>query len=209
MRGTEFVASGHDEECDGQAPVNASGTRVSLHTDDPISLAALNSWLSPRPEIVLVRQDEQVAVLINAAEPVEWPCAADVPKVLVADSLDERRAAGLADFGVVEVLPRSIVSGDQLVSSVLRAATGPQVTGDALHHGFRQAVTGEPHAGGLSARETDVLRLLAEGWATPQIAVELGCSERTVTNVIYGLTTRLGLRNRPHAVAYAIRTGAI
>jgi DNA-binding CsgD family transcriptional regulator len=44
---------------------------------------------------------------------------------------------------------------------------------------------------------------------TLEIAQELSFSERTVKNVIAGMTTRLNLRNRPHAVAYAMRAGVI
>jgi DNA-binding NarL/FixJ family response regulator len=43
---------------------------------------------------------------------------------------------------------------------------------------------------------------------TPEIAVELCYSERTVKNIIHGVLTRLRLRNRTQAVAYAVRSGA-
>ena len=61
----------------------------------------------------------------------------------------------------------------------------------------------------LTPREIDVLRLMADGLDTNEIAGELCYSERTVKNVIYGVTHRLKLRNRSHAVAYALRTGMI
>ncbi len=54
-----------------------------------------------------------------------------------------------------------------------------------------------------------MLRLMADGMDTAEIAQKLCYSERTVKNVIYGVTSRLNLRNRPHAVAYAMRAGAI
>ena len=62
---------------------------------------------------------------------------------------------------------------------------------------------------GLAPREVDVLRLMAEGWDTAEIAEKLSYSERTVKNVVYAVMSRLGLRNRPHAVAYALRAGVI
>jgi DNA-binding NarL/FixJ family response regulator len=62
---------------------------------------------------------------------------------------------------------------------------------------------------GFSGRELDVLRLLSEGWDTAEIAEKLAYSERTVKNVIHDITTRLQLRNRSHAVAYAVRQGLI
>jgi DNA-binding NarL/FixJ family response regulator len=62
---------------------------------------------------------------------------------------------------------------------------------------------------GLSDREVRVLQLVADGWDTAEIAGELCYSERTVKNILHDLTTRLQLRNRSHAVAYALREGLI
>ncbi|HEV3170752.1 MAG TPA: LuxR C-terminal-related transcriptional regulator, partial [Actinocrinis sp.] len=62
---------------------------------------------------------------------------------------------------------------------------------------------------GLEPREIAVLRLLADGWGTPEIAVRLAYSERTVKNIIHGVLTRLRLQNRTQAVAYAMRSGVL
>jgi DNA-binding CsgD family transcriptional regulator len=44
---------------------------------------------------------------------------------------------------------------------------------------------------------------------TNEIAAKLNYSERTIKTIIHTMMTRLGLRNRPHAVAYAMRVGAL
>ena len=62
---------------------------------------------------------------------------------------------------------------------------------------------------GWSPREIEVLRLLAEGLSTREVARRLAYSERTIKNVVYDLTTRYGLRNRTHAVAVAVRAGVV
>jgi DNA-binding CsgD family transcriptional regulator len=54
-----------------------------------------------------------------------------------------------------------------------------------------------------------VLRLLADGCDTAEIAQRLAYSEPTIKNVIQRLFERLKVRNRPHAVAVALRTGII
>ena len=62
---------------------------------------------------------------------------------------------------------------------------------------------------GLTDREKGVLKLVAEGWGTSEIAATLSYSERTVKSVLHDITSRLNLRNRSHAVAYAVRQGLI
>ena len=63
--------------------------------------------------------------------------------------------------------------------------------------------------GGLTHRELRVLRLLADGYSTAEIASALAYSERTIKNAIHDLTTRLQLRNRSHAVAFRGPAGLI
>ncbi|MEU9120896.1 response regulator transcription factor [Streptomyces sp. NPDC048506] len=64
-------------------------------------------------------------------------------------------------------------------------------------------------ASGLTTREVEVLRLVAEGHDLNYVAQQLRYSERTVKKVLYGMTKRFNLRNRAHAVSYAIRSGLI
>ncbi|WP_223839227.1 response regulator transcription factor [Saccharopolyspora pogona] len=62
---------------------------------------------------------------------------------------------------------------------------------------------------GLASREVDVLRLISEGFDLKEIAQKLAYSERTIKNIIYQVMKRQGLRNRAHAVSFAIRSGLI
>jgi DNA-binding NarL/FixJ family response regulator len=66
-----------------------------------------------------------------------------------------------------------------------------------------------PRRSALRSREVDVLRLVAEGYDTAEIARTLSYSERTIKKVLHEMTMRLQLRNRSHAVAYALRAGLI
>jgi DNA-binding NarL/FixJ family response regulator len=61
----------------------------------------------------------------------------------------------------------------------------------------------------LSVREANVLRLLADGLSTAEVAGRLNYSERTIKNVLHDVVTRRGLRNRTQAVAHAIRNGVL
>ena len=76
---------------------------------------------------------------------------------------------------------------------------------------LRRGVVLDPFAAPatLSTREQDVIRLLADGRDTAEIASTLCYSERTVKGVIHEVTSRLQLRNRSHVVAFALRNEMI
>ena len=102
----------------------------------------------------------------------------------------------------------------QAIAAVLRgeAAIDPAVQHhvvDALAH----STTAEQGAGevqlpdGLTAREAEVLTLVAEGLSNAEIAARLVVSEATVKSHINHLFTKTGVRDRAQAVTYAYRHG--
>ena len=62
---------------------------------------------------------------------------------------------------------------------------------------------------GLTERETDVLRLLAEGKANKEIARLLGIGERTVKSHVSSILAKLGVQSRTQAALYATRAGLV
>jgi DNA-binding NarL/FixJ family response regulator len=185
---------------------------------DAFTVAGLVNQLSAKPEVRVVRRGELtgrgallVAIDRLAGQELTLLTAAGVPKVLVTDHLREDGLRMVLGHRVVSVLSRAEATGDRLAAELVTAATGdgtmPQdVLSDLLD---RVRGSGRGRQPRLSPREVDVLRLMADGWDTPDIANQLCYSERTVKNVIYALTSRLKLRNRPHAVAFAVRSGLI
>jgi DNA-binding CsgD family transcriptional regulator len=61
----------------------------------------------------------------------------------------------------------------------------------------------------LTAREKQVLRLVADGHPTREVARQLCYSERTIKNVIHDAVMKLNARSRSQAVAEAVRAGLI
>jgi DNA-binding CsgD family transcriptional regulator len=61
----------------------------------------------------------------------------------------------------------------------------------------------------LTARELEVLALIASGLTDPEVAVALTVSVATVRTHVRHVRTKLGVRSRAHAVAVAIRAGMI
>lgn len=202
--------------------------RVAIEARDDLSMTGLTSYLGNRPEITLVPAGERAeadVVVVAAdrltAEMVSGLCrAADevpVPVVVVLDELGGADVLTVAECRIVAVLPRATVTGDTVLRSVLAAASGgaampPNVVAELLEHVRRlrrELAAPATESGRLTAREIEVLRLMADGLDTAEIAGMLSYSERAIKNVFYGITGRLGLRNRPHAVAYALRKGMI
>ncbi|GAA3838298.1 LuxR C-terminal-related transcriptional regulator [Saccharothrix violaceirubra] len=202
--------------------------RVVVQAADQLSAAGLVGFLEARPEIVVLdadRRDEaDVAVLAvgRLDEEVEaglrrLAARAPVPVVLVLDEIEETDVLTAAECRVVALLPRSGATGERVARGVLAAASGggvmpPGMVADLLDHVRRlrrQLTAPASERGRLTTREVEVLRLMADGLDTAEIATTLSYSERTIKNVFYGITSRLNLRNRPHAVAYALRRGVI
>ncbi|WP_307863998.1 response regulator transcription factor [Kribbella aluminosa] len=67
----------------------------------------------------------------------------------------------------------------------------------------------DPGNDGLTARETEVLRLIARGLSNPEIAGQLFISEATVKTHINNTFAKIGARHRAEAVRYAFRKGIV
>ncbi|HKT37743.1 MAG TPA: response regulator transcription factor, partial [Ktedonobacterales bacterium] len=61
----------------------------------------------------------------------------------------------------------------------------------------------------LTERETDVLRLVADGESNKQIARDLNITEQTVKSHVSSIFSKLGVQSRTQATLYAIRTGLV
>jgi len=137
-------------------------------------------------------------LVLNNPWPVGLPGAYELglADVLVRSEIDPARL-GRVIVAVArddaEPAPRNRVDGHARISPAQFETLGSSALG--------------PH--GLNDREVEAIRLLASGMGIREIGLELSYSERTVKNILYALTTRLGLRNRTQAVAYAARMGAI
>ncbi|MFQ6147094.1 helix-turn-helix domain-containing protein [Streptomyces seoulensis] len=137
------------------------------------------------------------------------------PVLLVANDIDERHLLKAVDQGVVGVLLRGEVGYADILRAVRCALDGespmpPSMVRSLVDRLQSLRSTSRPDPGAaLSPREADVLRLVADGLSTAEVADRLNYSERTIKNVLHDVIVRLKLRNRTQAVAYAIRSGAL
>ncbi|WP_188991012.1 helix-turn-helix transcriptional regulator [Saccharopolyspora thermophila] len=203
--------------------------RVAVWASDPITRTGLTELLLGRAEVFVAtdRFPSDVDVLVFAADGVTPEVMANMrkaaaesaaPAVLVARQLERSALMRAVECRVVAVLHRNTATGERLMEAIRIAADGggalpTNLLGELLRQveNLHREVL-EPrglNSAGFTAREIDVLRLLAEGWDTEEIGKKLCYSERTVKNIIYAMTSRLNLRNRPQLVAYGLRVGVI
>ncbi len=207
------------------------GQRISVYIygNDPILQAGVGSQLRASPDVVVVDQSEldEADVAIVVADLVDETVLrilraiqrGSAPRtVLIAAALDESTVIAAAEAGVSGLLRRSEVTSERLLEVVGKVAAGEAaVPSDLLARlldqvGRLQRQVLSPRGlrfSGLSEREIEVLRLLADGLDTGEIARRLSYSERTIKAVLHDVTARFQLRSRAHAVAYAVREGLI
>jgi two-component system NarL family response regulator len=111
------------------------------------------------------------------------------------------------------------VGMDELTDAIQRVHAGEAIVAPSmavrLLEEFRtlaeQAPAEMPQAQleGLSERETDVLRLVAQGLSNKEIADVLSLSEHTVKSHLQSILDKLQLRSRAHAAAYAVQAGLV
>ena len=200
-----------------------------VYATDPLSEAGIVSRLRPQPEIELVAEDEISKAVVGTV--VADAVDANVIRVIrsiqhlgctrvaiVIPDPDDSVILTLLEAGVCGILRRAEASSTALVTLIESAARGegslpPDLLGRLLHQvGQLQRQVLAPRGltmTGLTEREIDVLRLVAEGFDTEEISEKLAYSQRTIKTVIHDVTTRLCLRNRTHAVAWAFREGLI
>ncbi len=203
--------------------------QVYVATSDPVSRAGIASQLRGHHglETVEERQLDASVVALVVSDQVDEDCAQTIRTlkrrgvervVLIVTRVDDNGLLSALEAGARGVLRRSQTTPDNLLEAVRAAASGegalpPDLLGRLLDQvGRLQRQVLNPRGltfAVLTDREIKVLKLLAEGLDTAEVGRRLYYSERTVKNIVHDVTSRLNLRNRTQAVAYALRQGLI
>ncbi|KUO05528.1 helix-turn-helix transcriptional regulator [Streptomyces caeruleatus] len=214
------------------AGAQSAAIGVAVHAADPVSGEGAVACLRDTPGITLVppaRRREADVLLITVHQTtediVEWMEQAatestnpEMRIVLIAETISEHYLMRAVASGLVGFVSREEADRDRVVKTIRdssrdRALVPEKMVGWLLEQVRTiQRTVLVPHGlavGGLLEREVEVLRLLADGLDTVEIAKQLSYSERTIKNIVSGMLTRLNLRNRSHAVAYAMKCGAL
>jgi DNA-binding NarL/FixJ family response regulator len=138
----------------------------------------------------------------------------DAAIVLLAEVSDARSIARLLRSGVRAILSRESAA-DDVLSAIYAAYDGlvllSTATADRLAgvFGDQLAEVDDELSEEITSRETEVLRMLAEGLVNKDIAARLGISEHTVKFHISSILDKLGASTRTEAVTLGIRRGLI
>jgi DNA-binding NarL/FixJ family response regulator len=188
----------------------------SLPQIGPVSGADTVSEAWARPELadadlVIVDADAQQAHVFVRYVRAEF----GTPSLASGSGWELDEIASLIEAGAVGVLSKDSLTPETLEANVRAALHGAGVLPSEMMAQLLGApdsglgATNGLSAGQLNAREQQVLRLIADGHGTREVAAQLSYSERTIKNVLHDVVTKLGARSRSHAVAHAVRAGII
>ncbi|GLY46837.1 helix-turn-helix transcriptional regulator [Lentzea sp. NBRC 102530] len=202
--------------------------QAAVFAADPLTNAGLVALLHEFGGITvlegeLVRQAEVAFIVTRTVDTETLSLLSAVTRattahiVLVVGKLRESDLPVLLSSRIHRVLDHATLSSIDLVEAAFAARRADDVLRrydeaqraarlrDQYH--FVNDDAEERHR--FTPREIAVLRLLADGVSTHEVATRLSFSVRTVRNIIAQMMTRVGLTNRSHAVARAIRLQAI
>jgi DNA-binding NarL/FixJ family response regulator len=210
-------------------------TRVLVVDDHEMFSEALALLLSRQTDVRLVgsaRDAEEALRLLDGGDPDVVLMDLDLPGIDGIEATRQiRRASPRAKVvvlsGIVdtETIADALAAGacgyvpktravDELLDVVRRAAAGELVMPERhlapvleqLHSG-RAAPTGQRALKRLTPRETEILRAIAAGDSTSQVAAQLGISSLTVQSHVKSILAKLGVHSKIEAVTLAWRHG--
>ena len=191
------------------------GIRMVLDLDPQLEVVgeasngeeALRQARRLKPDVVLMDLVMPVMDGVEATGEIrrELP---DTEVVALTSVLEDASVTGAIRAGAIGYLLKN-TGGDELCQAIKAAAAGQvQLAPEAaarLMHEVRIPETPEA----LTERETEVLKLLAQGQANKQIARSLYIGEKTVKTHVRKILMKLGVRSRTQAALYAARNGLV
>ncbi|GAA3598394.1 LuxR C-terminal-related transcriptional regulator [Streptomyces osmaniensis] len=201
---------------------------VFIDAEDPLSQTGLEAALKSRPEITLIdfQAVDVHTVAVKAADTFSDRTSEALRSIgnrgcskiiFITDLQANDKLAEFMEVGVCAVVRRTEATAPRLAQVITRTAMGKATFPPCRNERVLQQATSPQRgptisagdAGGPSAREARILSLIAEGLDTREIAQRLSYSERTIKYVLHSFISRHQLKNRPQAVAYALREGWI
>jgi two-component system, NarL family, response regulator LiaR len=159
------------------------------------------------PDVVLMDMLMPVMGGIEATQMIrrELP---DTEVIALTSVLDDGSVVGAVKAGAIGYLLKD-TQADDLRRAIKAAAAGQvQLSPQAAARLMREVRTPDPPSvSELTEREGDVLRLIAQGKANKEIAMDLVIGEKTVKTHVSNILMKLGVQSRTQAALYAAQNG--
>jgi len=204
--------------------------RIVIADDHSVVRRGLRMFLAMDPELVVVGEaadgEEAVhlarlllpdIVLMDLLMPVMDGITAtalirselpDTEVLALTSVLEDASVVGAVRAGAIGYLLKD-TDADALCRAIKAAAAGQvQLTPQAAAR-LMQVVSSPESPEELTERETEVLRLMAQGQSNKEIARSLSISEKTVKVHVSNILSKLGVQSRTQATLYAIRVGLV
>ena len=160
------------------------------------------------PDVILMHIDATVTAAADAVRSV----ARDAPgaKVIVVAAPADAELLGALAAGACGALADDAAT-DEIVAAIRTTAEGESVFSPSISRALlrRLRLTGDSHIPQLTARELDVLELVARGWDNARIADALYVSTGTVKHHISSILAKLDVENRTQAAVRGVQHGLI
>lgn len=204
------VAAAQSLVCDGLGALLATMPDVELAAAvmGDVELVAICRRLRPRVALVDLQPSGRVTVdcvrLVRESSP-------DTAVLVLSDGTDQESVYTAVQSGVHGYLTKSCSVGE-LERAIHCVSSGGSQFDPTIQRLLVQLLRAGPPLrpsvpNGLSPREIDVVRLLAEGLSNHEIARTLHLKEATVKSHMTSVLGKTGTRSRTQAAAYAFRTG--
>ncbi len=163
-----------------------------------------------RPDVIILDLDSATTGLVEMLD----RCKAAAPKARICaltmrptpEIMQRCLASGADGYIIKDVTPLEFINAVKLVASG-ETYVDPRVAGGWIRrrsNGSRRADLNE-----LSVRETEVIRLIAEGLSNKEISARLNLSEKTIKNHISRIFSKLNIYARTQAAVHAIKIGLL
>jgi DNA-binding NarL/FixJ family response regulator len=188
-----------------------AGRFAALHATPELVLlpVALTSTLlfraqSESPDAILIASGEAFLTSVRHRSAFD-EVFAEMPTVLLAADPGAATLRSAARLKIYSVLPMEVTTA-QLVAAISATVAGFAVTLPPAPSGPEESITGSEH---LTAREVEVLRLMARGHRNKQLATMLNISEHTAKFHVSSVMAKLGARTRTEAVTIGVTRGLV
>ncbi len=133
----------------------------------------------------------------------------DTEIIAVTSVLEDAKVIGAMQAGASGYLLKD-TRADELVEAIYAAGRGEvRLSPEAAKRLTREVRTPSHSSESLTPRETEILCLIAGGFANKMIARALGVEEPTVKTHVSSLLSKLGLKSRTQAALYALKVGLV